>query len=67
MEHKDVEAEIKKKCEKCGFSGGFALPHSVRHRPMEHQGVYTDSPRTVPEAMVFVCTRCGYEWEVGIG
>ena len=63
MEHKDIEAEIKKKCEKCGFSG---FPHVVRHRPPDTTNCYGDDPVYVKEAMVFTCTRCGYEWEIEV-
>ena len=62
MEHKDVEAEIKKKCEKCGFSGKD-FPHVVCHRPPNPMYYYRCRTVFAIEAMVFICTRCGYEWE----
>ena len=63
MEHKDVEAEIQKKCEKCGFDD---LPHCVVHRPEKVLFMRYGNPHYRPEAMVFICTRCGYEWEIEI-
>lgn len=63
MEHKDVQAEIVKVCEKCGFSG---FPHSVRHRPSLYRGAYRGEAIITPEYMVFTCSRCGYEWEIEV-
>lgn len=63
MEHKDIEAEIKKKCKKCGFSD---LPHCVYHRPQKTMYIYRRDPVYIKEAMVFVCTRCGYTWEIEV-
>ena len=64
MEHKDVEAEIKNKCEKCGFSGKD-FPHAVYHRP-SYPTYYRGETTFAIEAMVFICTRCGYEWEIKV-
>ena len=71
MEHKDIEAEIKKRCEKCGYSGK-EFPHVVCHRPPKTMYFYGGSPLSAPitatleEAMVFTCTRCCYNWEVKV-
>jgi len=64
MEHKDVQAEIVKQCEKCGFSGGAAFPHCVKHRPKFRSDYRKEDDGA--EAMVFICNRCGYEWEIVI-
>ena len=65
MEHQAIEAEIKKKCEKCGFSGK-EFPHVVCHRPPKPMYCYRGKTVFVTEAMVFICTRCSYEWEIGV-
>ena len=62
MEYKDIEAEIKKKCEKCGYSGK-EFPHVVCHRPPNLIHYYRGNTVYATEAMVFTCIRCGYDWE----